>query len=145
MKPEDEPVIVEQTFPVPLPRLWRAITDPDEMREWFFTELEDFRPEPGFHTEFDVHHDGKTYRHVWTITEVVPQEKIVYDWSYAGMPGRGHVVFELAETDDGGSRLKLTNTVSEAFPEDDPAFRRESAVEGWTYFINGRLPAFLTD
>ena len=143
MKPTDPPVIVEQTFEVSIEELWAAITDPEQMRLWFFEQIPDFRPEVDFRTTFSIEHGDKQYQHVWRIAEVVPGEKIVYDWSYEGLPGRGLVTWDLL-SEGNRSSLKITNAILEAFPQDDPAFHRESCEAGWDFLINDQLVDHLT-
>ena len=41
------------------------------------------------------------------------------------------------------TKLRLTHHVQESFPEDIPEFKRESGIEGWTFFIKKRLKEFL--
>jgi uncharacterized protein YndB with AHSA1/START domain len=142
MKSTDPPVVVEQDYAVSAERLWEAITEPSQMRQWFFPELEDFNATPGFETQFSIEHDGREYVHIWKLAAVDPGRKIVYDWSYAGCPGRGLVAWELVSIPD-GSRLKLTNKVVETFPQQDPAFKRESCQAGWEYFLHERLKEYL--
>lgn len=142
MQATDKPIVVEQEFIAPVSRLWEAITVPTLMQEWFFQEMEDFKPEVGFETRFQIEFDGKTYPHVWKIIEVEPKKKIVYDWSYENCKGRGLVTWELGET-SGGSKLKLTNSIVESFPQDDPAFKRESGEAGWQHLINDELKNFV--
>ena len=42
-----EAVVIERTFNAPIARVWKAITDVEEMRRWYF-ELKEFKPEVGF-------------------------------------------------------------------------------------------------
>ena len=144
MKDTDPDVIVEQVYDAPPAKVWSAITEPDQMRAWYFEEMKEFEPREGFETSFSLDHDGKTYIHTWKLIEVVPEKKIVYDWSYGGLPGRGEVVWELIPEGD-GTKIKLTNGVVESFPDDDPAFKRESAIAGWTYFLQERLKEYLQE
>ncbi|MEL6104730.1 MAG: SRPBCC domain-containing protein [Planctomycetota bacterium] len=144
MDPKDPPVIVEQHYPVSPDRLWRSITEAGEMRAWFFDQIDDFQAVDGFETTFVVELDEKKYVHRWRISGVKPSEQIVYDWSYDGLPGRGMVTWKIAATEE-GSRLELTNEILEAFPDDDPAFTRESCVNGWTYFLQESLKLYLED
>ncbi len=139
---ESNPIVVEQTYQVPTEKLWRAITDPDEMRQWFFEQMKDFRPEKGFRTEFIVENNGKIYPHVWKILEVVPGKKIKYDWTYRGYPGQGYVTFELTPGKNSTS-LKLTNEGLETFPQDNPDFSRERCTAGWKCFLQDRLKKHL--
>lgn len=143
MRATDEPVIVEETFAVPADIVWRAITDVDEMTQWFFENIPSFKPEVGFNTQFTVRSGERAFLHLWEVTEVVPMRKIVYSWKYETYPGEASVLFELTQEGE-STRLKLTNIVLEDFPDDIPEFKRESCVAGWEYFIQGRLKEYLT-
>lgn len=136
------PVVVEQDFPVSRGTLWRAITERDQMIQWFFAEIPEFKPESGFETEFNIHSGERDFHHMWKILEVIPEQKIVYDWRYPDFPGVGKVIFELFEQKD-GSRLRVTNEGLETFPQDVPEFARESCEAGWKYFIQGNLRDYL--
>ena len=142
MQADDPPIVVEQEYISPVGRLWEAITDPTQMKQWFFAEMKDFEPTVGFETKFQIEFDGKVYAHVWKVIVVDPGKKIVYDWSYDNCEGRGHVTWDLEET-SGGSKLTLTNSIIESFPQDDPAFKRESGEAGWRFFINEELKEFV--
>lgn len=140
---KNEPVIiVEHTFEVTKERLWDAITDLNQMRQWFFENIPDFKAEIGFTTQFNVLSETRNFFHLWRITEVEPFWKIVYNWSYQGYDGEALVYFELFENGD-RTTLKLTNKIIENFPNDIPEFTRKSGIDGWNYFIKGRLADFL--
>jgi uncharacterized protein YndB with AHSA1/START domain len=81
-----EAIILERTFDAPVARVWKALTDVQQMRQWYF-ELEEFKPEPGFEFEFVVEHEGNSYHHLCRVTEVIPEKKIAYTWRYKGEPG----------------------------------------------------------
>ena len=121
-----QPIVVEQTFTVPVERVWRAITDEREMPRWFFERIASFRRR---HPDAVKHQRGEG-----------PQ-KIVYDWSHPGIPGAAVVTWELSKAGE-GSHLRLTFTGIETFPQDDPAFTREACTGGWEYFL-GRLKRFV--
>jgi len=121
--------MLERIFNAPAARVWKALTDANEMRIWYF-DLKEFRPEPGFEFEFSVEHKGVNYHHLCKVSEVIPQKKIAYTWRYEGEPGDSLVTFELfAEGDK--TRLKLTHEGIETFPK-TPAFARENFQTGWT-------------
>ena len=44
-------VVVERTLNAPVAKVWKALTDVDQMRQWYF-DLKKFRPEVGFEFEF---------------------------------------------------------------------------------------------
>src|SRR6516165_3234474 len=62
-----EPVVGEATFDAPLDKVWKAITDGNQMRQWYFDGIPDFRPQRGFATSFNVHHESTDYLHQWTV------------------------------------------------------------------------------
>ena len=142
MKKTDEPVIVEQIFNTSIDKVWNAITELDQMTQWFFENIPSFKPEVGFETRFDVHVEDKIFPHLWKITEVIPMEKITYNWHYEGYAGDAYVTFELFELND-QTKLRLTNTVVESFSEDIPEFSRKMTIEGWSYFIKASLKEYL--
>jgi uncharacterized protein YndB with AHSA1/START domain len=137
----EEPIIVEQDFTTSIGKVWNAITSFEEMTQWFFENIPSFNSEVGFETQFAVHVEDRTFTHLWKITEVIPEQKIVYNWKYAEYPGDSFVTFELFE-DKSHVKLKLSVRIVEDFPDDIPEFKRESGLEGWTYFIRKRLKEY---
>ena len=142
MRKGDQPIIVEQSFDASIESVWKAITDVDQMRQWFFENIRSFKPEVGFETQFNVQSGDRNFLHKWKVTEVMPLKKITYNWKYEVYPGDSFVVFELFGQNN-LTVLRLTHKVLESFPQDIPEFRRESGVEGWTYFIKQCLKEFL--
>lgn len=140
---KNEPVIVEHVYNAPIERVWQAITDLEKMRQWYFPILTEFEPEVGFETRFDVNSNGKTCSHIWKITEVVPGEKISYEWKYDGYPGNSLVSFELFNN-DGKTRIVLTHEKLESFRNDiHPKLAKQNFVNGWTHFIGSALKDFV--
>ena len=133
-------VIVERTLNAPVANVWKALTDVDQMREWYFA-LEDFKPEVGFEFDFIVEHEGNSYHHLCRITEVVPQKRIAYTWRYKGEPGDSLVTIELSP-DGAKTRLKLTHAGLETFPK-TPAYARKNFEQGWTAIIGTELKQFV--
>ncbi len=136
------PIIIEQFFNLSIDLVWNAITDPREMKNWFFPQIESFVPEEGFETSFNIHVNGRDFNHLWKLTEVISDKKIVYDWRYEGYVGEAKVTFELVEMSE-GTLLTLTHIGTETFDQDIPEFKRESGVVGWTYFIQKSLKEYL--
>lgn len=137
-----EPIIVEQIFNSPIQVVWNALTQVEQMKQWFFPNIPSFKPEVGFQTKFDVESGNRKFTHLWKIVEVIPGRKITYHWSYKEYSGEGFVNFELFEK-DAQTLLQLSNIGLESFPKDIPEFRRESCQSGWEYFIQGNLKDFL--
>jgi len=137
-----EAVVIERTFNAPVARVWKALTDADEMRVWYF-DLKEFKPEVGFEFEFTVEREGTKYHHLCKITEVIPQKKIAYTWRYAGEEGNSLVTFELF-TDGGKTRLKLTHDGLETFPK-LPAYAKTNFEKGWTEIIGSSLKQYVEE
>src|ERR1700726_3958823 len=135
-----ETVVIERTFDAPVARVWKALTDVEEMRHWYF-DLKEFKPEVGFEFEFVVEHEGVTYDHRCKVTEVIPQKKIAYTWRYEGHEGNSLVTIELFPDGD-TTRLKLTHEGLESFPK-TAAFARENFNKGWTEIIGSELKQFV--
>jgi len=133
-------VMVERTMNAPVARVWKALTDVDQMREWYF-DLKEFKPEVGFEFEFVVEHEGNRYHHLCRVTDVVPQKKIAYTWRYKGEPGNSLVTIELLSEGD-KTRLKLTHTGIETFPK-TPAYARKNFAAGWTAIVGTELKKFV--
>ena len=137
-----KPLVIEETYDAPVEKVWNAITSYDEMKQWYFEEMESFKPETGFTTRFNIHNNGNDYFHIWKVTEVVPMKKIVYRWTYRDYEGDSYVSWELS-TENNKTKLKLSHSGLDTFPKDNPDFRRESFVGGWTYFLSNRLKDYL--
>src|SRR2546421_4959725 len=133
-------VVVERTLNAPVAKVWKALTDVDQMRQWYF-DLKEFRSEVGFQFEFVVEHEGARYHHLCKITEIVPQKKIAYTWRYKGEPGDSLVTFELFP-EGGKTRLKVTHTGIETFPR-PPAYAWKKFEAGWTAIIGAELKQFV--
>jgi uncharacterized protein YndB with AHSA1/START domain len=144
MAMKNEPIIVEQTYTASLSRVWSAITESDQMRKWFFENIDTFKAEVGFETQFNVQANDKNYLHLWKITEVEAPKKITYNWKYGGYPGNSHVCWELS-TENNATKLKLTHDGQETFPQDNPDFQREACLEGWRFFICQQLKGYLEE
>jgi uncharacterized protein YndB with AHSA1/START domain len=135
-----EALVIERTFNASVARVWKALTDVNEMRIWYF-DLKEFKPEVGFEFAFVVEHEGNRYDHRCKVTEVIPQKKIAYTWRYEGHEGSSLVTIELSPERD-KTRLKLTHEGLETFPK-TPAFARENFEKGWTAIIGSELKKFV--
>jgi uncharacterized protein YndB with AHSA1/START domain len=137
---KQEPLIVERTYNAPADRVWNAITNLDQMRQWYF-DLAAFRAETGFEFQFEGGPDDRKYVHKCRVTEVVPGKKLQYSWRYEGFEGNSFVTFELFPEGD-KTRLKLTHEGLETFPT-HPDFARKNFMEGWNAIIGTSLKDFV--
>jgi uncharacterized protein YndB with AHSA1/START domain len=140
---ENEPIIIEHTFNVPAIKVWKALTNRDQMAKWYF-DLKEFRPEIGFEFRFSGGPSPeKQYQHICVITEVEYCKKLTYSWRYDGYEGISHVTFELFAGGENQTRIKLTHTGLETFPATNPDFARHNFIAGWTDIIGRSLKEYL--
>jgi len=138
----DEPIIVEQLFDTSVQNIWSALTNLNEMKQWFFNNIESFKPEVGFETQFIVQVEDRKFTHLWKVIEVIPNKKITNNWKYLEYPGDSFVTFEIIE-ENNNTKVRLSTTVVENFPSNIPEFKRESCINGWHYFIKKNLKEYL--
>ena len=139
---KNEPFVIERTFNAPVDKLWKAITDKDQMKQWYF-DLAEFKPVVGFEFRFTGEgHKGEKYVHICKITDVIANKKLRYSWKYDNLEGMSYVTFELFEAGD-KTRLKLTHEGLETFPANNPDFAKESFTKGWTHIIGKSLKEFI--
>ena len=138
---KNESFVIERLLKAPVQKVWKAITNRDQMKEWYF-DLAEFKPVVGFEFSFEGGKDGKTYLHLCRITEVVPGEKLSYTWRYDGYEGESHVAFELFPEGE-NTRLKLTHAGLDTFPADNPDFAKHNFEEGWNYIIGTSIKEFV--
>jgi len=138
---KQQPFVIERSYNAPIEKVWNAITDKSQMKQWYF-DLDDFKPEVGFEFRFDGGSDDKIYHYICKIVEVVPNKKLKYSWKYEGFEGTSYVTFELFE-EDKTTTVKLTHEGLETFPQNNPDFAKESFMQGWTYILGTSLKKFL--
>jgi uncharacterized protein YndB with AHSA1/START domain len=136
---QGEPFVIERSYPHPVARVWPAVSTREGIEKWFF-DFVGFEPAVGneFHFVADC---GNKFDHHCVVTEVVPERKIAFTWSYAGYAGDSLVTIELLPEKD-GTRLKLTHEGLDNF-EKRPEFARENFAKGWTSLIGEELPKSL--
>jgi uncharacterized protein YndB with AHSA1/START domain len=136
-----EPIIIEKELNAPVAAVWKALTEKELMKQWYF-DLKDFKTEVGFEFRFPGGPDGKSYTHICTIVSVIPEQQLAYTWTYEGYEGLSTVTFDLFPEGE-RSRIKLSHEGLDSFPADNPDLARENFVMGWNHIIGVSLPGFL--
>lgn len=134
----EDPIQVEQLINAPVHDVWEALTNLNQMKTWYFPMIPSFNAEVGFKTDFTVTIEDRVFQHIWEIIEVLPQEKLAYQWTFGGYSGKGISVFELIKQEE-QTLVKFTFVTLEPFPQHIPEFKRESGEKGWNYFIKEAL------
>jgi uncharacterized protein YndB with AHSA1/START domain len=139
---DSDPIVIERVYDAPIEKVWKAITDKDEMKKWYF-DLSEFRAEPGYEFQFyGQGRKGEKYLHLCKIIDVIKHKKIAYSWQYDNYEGNSVVTFELSE-EGNKTRLKLTHKGVESFMANGPDFAVESFTQGWTELIGTLLKNYL--
>jgi uncharacterized protein YndB with AHSA1/START domain len=112
--PTDREVHIERIFNAPRDRVWKAMTDPDLVAQWWGrgnkVVIEKFEPKRGGHWRFVEHSDHGEHGFEGRFREVTPPERIVQTFEWDGMPG--HVAVEtmtLEDLGDGRTRLRTSS------------------------------------
>ncbi len=129
--------IVELAAPVS--RVWQALTDHTEFGEWFRVRLD----QPfvvGKTTTGNITYPGHEHMEWESITERMEFERLfVFSWppgaidpdTEYGPDAKVVVRFELEPTDQGGTRLTITESGFMQFPESKRLEALRSNTEGW--------------
>jgi uncharacterized protein YndB with AHSA1/START domain len=110
--PSDREIRVERIFNAPRERVWRAMTDPALVAQWWGRGnklvIERNEVERGGHWRYVEHSDHGVHGFEGRYREVVPPERSVRTFEWDGMPG--HVIIETATLEDlGDGRTKLVS------------------------------------
>ena len=128
-----KPFIVKFETKASKEKVWKAITEVNEMNKWFFENIPNFEAKVGFETSFNVTSSTRDFYHQWKVTEVILNKRISYTWTYKNIEGESLSVFDVEEHP---KKIVLSITCSglESFPDSIPEFTRESCLGGWNYF-----------
>lgn len=129
------PLIKSFHYHTTIERVWAALTETDQMKQWYFPQLQEFEPVVGFIFRFDD--NSAAYRKEWVVTRLVTGKTLAHSWAYKGYPGSSEVLFELLAVGN-TTTLSVTQTGLESFP-DDPHFQRARFEQGWDNLLGKNL------
>lgn len=135
-----EPVIKEVLLETSPSRVWKALTNKEELKQWCF-DMDAFEPKEGFEFHFWGENEGERFLHNCKVVEADPERRIKWLWSYEGIPGDTFVTFELIpEAED--TRLKLTHEGLEKLPQ-DKNYAKENFIAGWNEILGKLLVEYV--
>lgn len=130
--PGDRDIRIERIFNAPRDRVWKAMTDPKLVAQWWGRGnklvVERMELEPGGHWRFVEHSDHGVHGFEGRFAEIAPPERVVQTFEWDGMPG--HVALEtmtLEDLGDGRTRLVTTSLFMTAEDRDGML---QSGMEG---------------
>lgn len=138
---QSKPIIKEVILNAPIARVWKAITDKDQMREWYMN-IANFEPVMGYEFTFNGECDGDDSATSCKVIAVEEHKKLAYTWSYDKYPAETIVTFELMPMGD-KTYLKLTHEGLKKIPNTSAEYSRDGHDEGWAEFIQHALKNFV--
>jgi uncharacterized protein YndB with AHSA1/START domain len=135
---EAQQVIYERTFEAPVANVWRAITEPELIKQWSF-DIPDFKPEVGHEFSFTTTQCDEGTVHLCKVTIVDIGTRLAFTWRYKGYEGDSLVTYDLIP--EGNSTIvRLTHAGLETFPAN--LLAKKDISGGWTYLIGTALKSF---
>ncbi len=122
-------------------KVWSALTQPEEMRNWYFY-ISNFEAVEGeifdFVVSFTDEAGEHSFRHLFKILEVIPYEKLCHTWEHPGhSEGTSTLTWELIPEED-STTVILTHEGNESFlDEGSKYFTAESYTAGWNDILQG--------
>jgi len=139
---ETLPFVIEMEYDVPVDKVWKAITDPDEMKQWYF-DLPSFTSKVAAPLEFEKIEDPDTFNLDKSMAvEMIEGKKISYSWKYEAYPGNSLVTFELSG-EGKRTKLRFTHEGLETFPVSNPDMARDNILTSWSYMLDTAIKVFL--
>ena len=136
------PITVQHPINAPVEKVWKALTDKNEMKSWYF-DIRDFELETG--KEFNFYEPGgaNQYHHQGEILEIIPDRKLKHTWSYPDFSVLKTIVIWELLPENGQTLVKLTHEGIENFKDLGDGFSRENFTEGWNTIIGQSLKEYL--
>ena len=136
------PIIVEECFHTPAERIWIALTDKDQMRQWYF-DIPDFELKVNTTFNFYEPGDAKKYHHRCTIREIVTNRRFQHTWTHPGhSKGESVLTWEIVPIGR-FTLVKLTHLGVENFSDAGNDFARANYEQGWKEIVGKSLRDFL--
>jgi uncharacterized protein YndB with AHSA1/START domain len=131
--PSDREVRAERIFDAPRERVWKAMTDPKLVAQWWGrgnqVVVEKLELERGGHWRFVEHSEHGPQGFGGRYREVTPPERIVQSFEWDGMPG--HVLIETMTLEDlGDGRTKLVTVALYHTSEERDGMMASGMIEG---------------
>ncbi len=138
----NKPITVQYTINTPAEKVWKALTDKNEMKSWYF-DIQDFVLETGQEFNFYEPGGGNKYHHQAQILEIITNQKLKYTWFYPDFSDLKTVVTWELQPENGHTVVKLTHEDIENFKDLGEDFSRENFTKGWNTILGQSLKEYL--
>jgi uncharacterized protein YndB with AHSA1/START domain len=130
--PTDRTIHVERMFNASRDRVWKAMTDPKLLAQWWGRGnklvIEKLEVKRGGHWRFVEHADGQEHGFEGRYREVTPPERMSMTFEWDGMPG--HVIVQTIELQEVGREQTKMTATSMFFTQEDRDGMMSSGMEG---------------
>ena len=141
--PQDiNPIQISNKINAPIEKVWEALTNPAQMRQWYFDVDKDNLQEGDTFTFYEPGEEKK-FLHECLILEMVEPSKFRHTWAYPDYSHGSTTVNWDLESDGEQTEVILTHEGIHHILDGGDAFKQENFVEGWTEILTKMLPAFL--
>ncbi|HCT30562.1 MAG TPA: SRPBCC domain-containing protein [Bacteroidales bacterium] len=138
----NNPITFETHYAASPEKVWKAITDKEQMKQWYF-DIPDFELKENATFNFYEPGNEKKFHHLCVIKEIVPNHKFQHTWTYPELSkGSSLLTWELIP-DGKGTLVKLTHTGIESFADGGKDFSQENYEAGWNEILGKMLREFL--
>ncbi|WP_292009352.1 SRPBCC domain-containing protein [Chryseobacterium sp.] len=137
-----DPIIVRYKIKAFHEKIWKALTDKNEMKRWYF-DIPDFNLEIGKVFNFYEPGGSKKYHHQGEILEISPNKKLRHTWSYPEFSKEKTIVNWELKPEGEETEVILKHEGIDSFKELGESFTRESFTEGWNAIIGQSLKSYL--
>ena len=133
---------IKRTFAAPQQTLFDAWTKPERLKKWFLmanpanvNQIHEVDLRVGGKIRAEaVNQEGKKHRLLAVFKEIVPQEKLVYSWTWEeGMPDSGESLVTVQFRQLGESNFTEVTLTHERFPNSEV---RDRHNQGWNACMN---------
>lgn len=135
------PIIVQYKINAPVETIWKALTDKNEMKLWYF-DIPDFELEVG--KEFNFYEPGeeKKYHHQGELLEIIPNQRLQYSWSYPDFSKEKTFVTWELHPEEEVTFITLIHEDIDNFKDLGEGFSRKDFTEGWNAIIGQSLKMY---
>lgn len=137
-----ENVKVSVKVNAPVDKVWNALTDKEQMKNWYF-DIPDFELKEGNAFNFYEPGEGRKFHHHCEITEVVPQEKLKHSWTYPDVSKEKTLVKWELKPENEGTVVTLVHKGLENFHHLGEDFYPESFQKGWEDILGKALKEYV--
>ena len=118
----------------PAAEIWQALTDPHEMKEWYF-DIPDFELKVGSVFNFYEPGEARQFHHRCVIREIVPNRKFSHTWTHPAYSEGESLVTWLIDEKEDLTEVTLQHEGIENFAGAGPEFAPENYQKGWDGFM----------